>query len=114
MKRGVLLVISGAVTGLVLSSYVPPVSADVHVRELRRMEVDGDPNVPTGTIPGPALGQAPENDRANARERVRSLEQGSTPRSASESGSRFPWELRAAEWRFHLWNVARRALWILT
>jgi len=94
MKRGILLAIVGAVSWVTVMGYVPPASADTRARELQRMEVDGDPDIPTVTIAGPAQDQAPEGEDLR-RPRVRVVR-----------------EYRAMGWRLQLWNLAKRMTWI--
>lgn len=94
MKRESLLVIVGVVAGLIVTGSVRPASADTRARELVRMEVDGDPEVPTGTVRGPAQGKLRESDDLCG------------PRA------RVVRERRASGWRLQLWHVVRTMTWI--
>jgi hypothetical protein len=111
VKWQALLAIVG-IAGLIAIGYVPPASADTRTRELVLMEVDGDPDIPSGTMREPAQGQAPDPcERRSPLARRAAYDQS----LRVEGTSHLVPGLRALEWRLRLrlWNLARNMTWIL-
>jgi hypothetical protein len=109
-KWDALFVIVCIVAGLIVTGYVRPATADTRTRELVRMEVDGDPNVPSGTITERAQGQTPDGcDIRSPLARSAFCDQG----LREEGACHLVPKLRALERRLHLWNLARNMTWIL-